>query len=152
MAPAIKWQISPSPGKIDLSATLGAALATGTKAIASPGVQHYVQFPWSWDLGHGWGISGMLTNFLSPEDPTNSLATETTFVLEREFDERTFLFVEYVGDYHIHGTPSQLFNSGGGFRITQTQQIDFHIGIGLNSNAPAYIFGVGYSFRVDGLF
>jgi len=151
-APAIKWQISPVPGKIDLSATLGAAFPTGTKAIAGPGVQPYVQFPWSWDLGHGWGISGMLTNFLSPEDPTNKLTTETTFVLEREFGERTFFFVEYVGDYHIHGAPSQLFNSGGGFRITRTQQIDFHVGFGLNGNAPAYIFGLGYSFRIDSLF
>jgi hypothetical protein len=53
---------------------------------------------------------------------------------------------------HVHGGPSYLFNSGGGYRITPTQQIDFHIGIGLNDNAPAYIFGIGYSFRLDGLF
>ena len=58
--PAIKWQIRPVPGKIDLSATLGAGLPTGTKAIAGPGVQPYVQFPWSWELGGGWGISGMV--------------------------------------------------------------------------------------------
>ena len=32
-----------------------------------------------------------------------------------------------------------------------TQQIDFHVGIGLNENAPVYIFGIGYSFRLDGL-
>jgi len=94
----------------------------------------------------------MFTNFLLPADPTNKLSTETTFVLEREFGECSFLSVEYVGDYHVHGGPSYLFNSGGGYRITPTQQIDFHIGIGLNDNAPAYIFGVGYSFRLDGLF
>jgi hypothetical protein len=39
VTPAIKWQISPVPGKIDLSTTLGAALPTGIKAIAGPGVQ-----------------------------------------------------------------------------------------------------------------
>jgi hypothetical protein len=72
-------------------------------------------------------------------------------VLEREFAERAFLFIEYVGDYHLHGGPSYLFNSGGGYRITPTQQIDFHVGIGLNDKAPAYIFGVGYSFRIDDL-
>jgi Putative MetA-pathway of phenol degradation len=149
--PAIKWQISPVPGKIDLSATLGAGLPTGTKAIAGPGVQPYIQFPWSWELGGGWGISGMFTNFIVPADPTNKLSTETTFVLDREFAERAFLFIEYVGDYRVHGGPSYLFNSGGGYRITPTQQIDFHVGIGLNENAPAYIFGIGYSFRLDGL-
>jgi Putative MetA-pathway of phenol degradation len=150
--PAIKWQISPLPGKIDLSATLGAGLPTGTKSIAGPGVQPYVQFPWSWGLGGGWGISGMFTNFVLPANPTSKLSTETTFAIEREVAERAFLFIEYVGDYNIHGGPSYLLNSGGGYRITPTQQIDFHIGVGLNDKAPAYIFGIGYSFRLDGLF
>jgi hypothetical protein len=150
VVPAIKWQISPLPGKFDLSATFGAGLPTGTKAIAGSGVQPYLQFPWSWQLDSRWSINGMLTNFFTPADPTNKVSTETTLVLEREFAERAFVFIEYVGDYHVHGGPSYLFNSGGGYRITPTQQIDFHIGIGLNDNAPAYIFGMGYSFRLDG--
>lgn len=151
VAPAVKWQISPVPGKIDLSATLGAGLPTGNKAIAGPGVQPYVQFPWSWELGGGWEVTGMLTNFILPADPSNKLSTETTLVLERELAERAFAFIEYVGHYQAHSGPSYLFNSGGGYRITPTQQIDFHVGIGLNENAPAYIFGVGYSFRLDRL-
>jgi Putative MetA-pathway of phenol degradation len=152
VAPAVKWQISPIPGKVDLSATLGAALPTGAQVITGPGVQPYVQFPWSWNLGGGWSVNGMLTNFLMPADPNNKFSNQTTFVLEREFGERSFLFVEYVGDFPLRGGPSSLFNSGGGYRITPLQQIDFHIGIGLNENAPAYIFGIGYSFRIDGLF
>jgi len=152
VTPAIKWQISPIPGKIDLSATLGAALPIGTKAIAGPGVQPYIQFPWSWEFGGGWGISGMITNFIAPADPINKLSTETTLALERKIAERAFLFIEYVGDYHDHGGPGYLCDFGGGYRITPTQQIDFHIGIGLNDNAPAYIFGIGYSFRLNGPF
>ena len=62
------------------------------------------------------------------------------------------LFVEYIGDFHLGGGPSNLLNFGGGYRVTPTQQVDFHIGIGLNDNAPAYIVGIGYSFRVDHLF
>jgi hypothetical protein len=152
LTPAIKWQISPSPGKFDLSATFGAGLPTGTKAVVGSGVQPYVQFPWSSQLSGGWRISGMLTNFVTPADPGNKLLTETTFVVEREVGEYGFLFVEYVGDYREHGGPSYLLNSGGGYRVTPTQQIDFHLGIGLNDNAPAYIFGLGYSFRLDGVF
>ncbi len=152
VTPAIKWQISPSPGKLDLSATLGAGLPTGTKAVVGRGVQPYVQFPWSSQLSGGWSISGMWTNFIAPADAGNKLSTETTFVLEREFGERAFLFIEYVGDYHEHGGPSYLLNSGGGYRVTPTQQIDFHLGFGLNDNAPAYIFGLGYSFRLNGVF
>jgi hypothetical protein len=73
-------------------------------------------------------------------------------VIEKEFAERAFLFVEYVGDYPVHGGSSQLFNTGGGYRLTETRQIDFHLAFGLNRNAPSYVFGIGYSFRLDGLF
>jgi hypothetical protein len=151
VVPAIKWQISPFPGKFDLSATLGAGLPTGTKAVAGPGVQPYLQFPWSYELGRGWSITGMLTNFFVPADPVNKLSTETTLALERELTERAFLFIEYVGDFHVRSGPGYLLNSGGGYRITPTQQVDFHIGIGLNGNAPTYIVGIGYSARFDGL-
>jgi hypothetical protein len=74
-----------------------------------------------------------------------------TLVLEKEFTERSFLFVEYVGDFPGDGRGGQLINSGGGYRIDDHQQIDFHVGVGLDRNAPAYIFGVGYSFRLDGV-
>jgi len=36
-----------------------------------------------------------------------------------------------------------------GLRI---QQIDFHVAFGVNNSATDFIFGVGYSFRFDGLF
>jgi hypothetical protein len=152
VTPAIKWQISPSPGKLDLSATLGVGLPTGTKAVVGSGVQPYVQFPWSVQLGGGWLINGMLTNFITPANIANKLSTETTLALERELGDRAFFFIEYVGDYHEHGGPSYLLNSGGGYRVTPTQQIDFHLGIGLDDNAPAYIFGLGYSIRFDRVF
>jgi hypothetical protein len=152
LTPALKWQISPVPGKFDLSMTIGAGLPTGAVAVAGPGVQPYLQFPWSMEIGRGWGISGMVTNFFTPTDPVSKYANQSTFVIEREFGERSFLFVEYVGGFPLNGATSHLFNSGGGYRITETQQIDFHIGFGLNRVAPNYIFGIGYSFRMDGLF
>jgi hypothetical protein len=152
VAPAFKWQISPAPGKVDLSMTVGAGLPTGALAIAGPGVQPYVQFPWSVELGDGWALTGMVTNFFTPENPVSKYSNQSTFVVEKEFGERSFLFVEYVGDFPLNGGTGQLINSGGGYRFTQTQQIDFHIGFGLNRNSPTYIFGVGYSFRLDRLF
>lgn len=148
VAPAMKLQVSPSPGKFDLSITAGAALPTGANMIAGPGVQPYIQFPWSFDLGNGWAITGMETNFFMPSSPTVNFSNQSTFVIEREVTERSFLFIEYVGDYPVHGGSSHLINSGGGYRITDNQQIDFHLAFGLNHNAPTYIFGIGYSFRL----
>jgi hypothetical protein len=73
-------------------------------------------------------------------------------VIEKKIAERAFVFVEYVGIFPASGGNSQLFNSGAGYRIDNNHQIDFHVGFGLDHNAPTYIFGVGYSFRNDGLF
>ena len=152
VAPAVKWQISPIPEKFDLSVVAGAGLPTGATGIAGRGVQPYLQFPWSIELSRGWAITGMVTNFFMPDEPVNRYTNQTTFVIERQFSERAFMFAEYIGEFPLVGGPSHMFNSGGGYRITNTQQIDFHIRIGLNHNAPAYVAGVGYSFRLDGLF
>jgi hypothetical protein len=152
VAPAVKWQVSPVPGKVDLSMTFGVSLPTGAVQIAGRGAQPYLQFPWSWEMRDGWGLSGMFTEFFRPADFTSKRITETTFVVEKKLTERMSLFAEYVGDYPEGASPSQLLNSGGLYRLTPTQQFDFHFAVGLNHNAPSYIVGVGYSFRVDGLF
>ena len=151
VSPAIKWQISPVPGKIDLSVVTGVALPTGSEAIAGRGAQPYLQLPWSWELHDGWGLSGMFTEFFRPSDPTRTI-TETTFVIEKKLLANFSVFTEYVGDYPQGGSPSQLWNSGGIYHLDKTHQVDFHVAVGLNHNAPSYIVGVGYSFRIDGLF
>ena len=152
VSPAIKWQVSPVPGTIDLSLVTGVALPTGATDIAGRGAQPYLQMPWSAALGSGWGVSGMLTEFFRPSDSTTKGISEVTFALERELTDRVSVFAEYVGDYPENGGSSQLFNSGGVFRLTRTQQLDFHLAFGLNHNAPSYVVGLGYSFRLDGLF
>lgn len=152
LVPAVKWQVGPLPGKIDLSLTAGAGLPTGTRRLTGPGTQPYVQLPWSRELGGGWGVSGMLTAFFFPERSRSLVTTENTFVIEKEVGARADLFIEYAGDYPSHASPSHLLNSGGGYRITPKQQLDFHIGAGLDRAAPSYIIGVGYSIRFDGLF
>ena len=152
VSPAIKWQVSPIPGKIDAAVVFGVGLPTGTVDIAGRGAQPYLQMPWSWELHDGWGVSGMLTEFFRPSDVVVHRTTEATFAIEKKVTEKMSLFVEYVGDYPESASPSQLLNSGGLYRLSSTQQIDFHIAFGLNHNTPSSIVGVGYSFRLDGLF
>jgi hypothetical protein len=94
----------------------------------------------------------METNFFMPASPTVKFTNQSTFLIEKAVAEPSFIFIEYVGDYPLHGGTSHLFNSGGGYRITDNQQIDFHLGFGHNRNAPTYIFGLGYSFRLDQVF
>lgn len=152
VGPALKWQISPVPGKIDLSMTMGVFLPAGPVEIAGRGAQPYLQLPWSWELHDGWGLSGMFTEFFRPAEFATKRVTETTFVIEKKLTEKFSLFTEYVGDYPDRTIPSQLINSGGLYHLTPNQQLDFHFAFGLNHNSPTYIVGIGYSFRVDRLF
>lgn len=152
VAPAIKYQLGSLPEAWNLSVTAGAGLPTGSVNLTGPGLQPYLQFPWSYEIGSGWGTSGMVTSFFFPSNPLNKQTTEATFVLEKKISERASLFVEYVGDYASRGGSVQLFNTGGGYLLTKTQIIDFHIAFGLNRNSPNYIVGLGYSFRFDDLF
>ncbi len=149
VTPAIKWQVSALPEQSSLSVVVGAGLPTGTPAITGPGLQPYLQFPWSHELGGGWGISGMFTSFFRPSDFTNHRTSEATFVVERKISEKMSMFAEYVGDYPSRGASIALFNVGGGYLLSRTEQIDFHMAFGLNRNSPNYIIGVGYSFRLD---
>jgi hypothetical protein len=151
-SPAIKRQFERFPGDIELSATVGLELPTGTIRIAGPGYGAYVQFPWSKEVGEGWGLSGMFTAFLIPGEPANNPTLEPTFAVERQAGSRADVFVEYVADHPRRGVSSQIVDSGGAYRITRTQQIDIRAGVGLNRAAPNYLFGLGYSFRIDHLF
>ena len=137
--------------QLDLSMTAGVALPTGATAVSGPGFQPFVQIPWSLDFGGGWALTGMETNFFTP-DSAIKFTYQSTLVIEKEIAERAFVFVEYIVSFPASGGTSQLFNSGAGYRIDNNHQIDFHVGFGLDRNAPAYIFGVGYSFRINGLF
>src|SRR6201996_5759510 len=145
VAPAIKYQFGALPEAWNLSVTAGAGLPIGTTRITGPGVQPYLQFPWSHELGDGWATNGMLTTFFSPSDPVNHQTTEATFSLEKKLSERMSVFVEYVGDYALHRPDTELLNIGGGYLLTRTQQLDFHLAFGLKRNSPEDIVG-GWSF------
>jgi hypothetical protein len=92
----------------------------------------------------------MFTVIWFPSDLTRNPTFESTFAIEREFGPSADMFVEYVGDYD-HQRPAQLLDGGGAWRFTATQQVDFHIGVGLNSSTVDHYFGIGYSVRLDQL-
>lgn len=152
VAPAIKAQLGPLPGGVALSATAGLGFPTGASRISGHAFNPYVQFPWSREIGGGWGLSGMFTQFWFPGQPKSNAISEATFVVEREIGAHADLFVEYVGDYPNHSGPGQVINSGTAYRFTPTQQIDFHAGFGLTKRSPTYFLGLGYSVRFDSLF
>jgi hypothetical protein len=142
----------PVPYGFHLSATGGLGFPTGSSETSSHGYDPYVQLPWSRRINEDWAIHGMFTVTWFTSEHVNNPTFEPTLSLERELGPARDLFVEYVGDYPDHARPSQVLDGGGSWRVTRLQQIDFHVGFGLNSSSPDHFFGVGYSFRLDGVF
>jgi hypothetical protein len=142
----------PVPLGFHLSATGGLGFPTGASKVSSHGYDPYIQFPWSRQINDDWSLNGMFTVTWFTSQHINNPTLEPTLSLEREFGPTRDLFVEYVGDYPNHARPSQILDGGGSWRMTRLQQLDFHIGFGLNSSSPNHFFGIGYSFRLDGLF
>jgi len=141
----------PVPFGFDLSATGGLGFPSGSTKISGRGYEPYIQFPWSHGIADRWEAVGMFTVIWFPSESRRNPTFESTFSLEREFGRYADAFVEYVGDYD-HQRPSQVLDTGGAWRFTRTQQVDFHAGFGLNGNSVDHFFGIGYSFRLDGLF
>ena len=42
------------------------------------------KFPWSREIGGGWSLGGMFTQFWFPGQPKSNAISEATFVVERE--------------------------------------------------------------------
>jgi hypothetical protein len=141
----------PVPFGFHLSATGGLGFPTGASKISSHGYDPYIQFPWSRRLNEDWSLHGMFTVTWFTGQHAINPTFEPTLSLERDLGPTRDLFMEYVGDYPNHARPSQILDGGGSWRVTRLQQLDFHVGFGLNSSSPDHFFGVGYSFRLDGL-
>lgn len=89
VAPAAKAQLGPLPGGVVLSATAGLGFPTGTSRISGHRYNPYIQFPWSREIGGGWGLSGMFTQFWFSGQPNSNAISEVTFVVEREVGAHT---------------------------------------------------------------
>jgi hypothetical protein len=144
---SIKRELS-VPFDFHLSATGGLGFPTGASKISSHGYDPYIQFPWSRRLTDDWSLHGMFTVTWFTSQHISNPTFEPTLSLERDIGPTHDLFAEYVGDYPNQARPSQILDGGGSWRVTRLQQLDFHVGFGLNSSSPDHFFGIGYSFRL----
>jgi len=152
VAPAIKHQFGDLPEGTSLSATVGLALPTGARAILGSGYNPYLQFPWTQQIAEGWTAGGMLSTTWLTGSPVSTTLVQPSFLIDRQIGSQADVFAEYIGDFQTRGgLPQHILNFGGSYRLSRTQQIDFHAGAGLNRNSPSYFIGIGYSVRFDGL-
>jgi hypothetical protein len=143
-----KRQLFVQSPSFSVSVAAGVGVPSRGMSVADRGYHPYLQFPWSRSIAEDWSVNGMVTVTWSTVAKS---ILEPTLVIEHEFG-RGDLFAEYIGDYTGHHRASQVIDGGGGWHFTSTQQLDFHVGIGLTRSSVHHYVGVGYSLRVDGLF
>jgi hypothetical protein len=143
----VKEQLGPTPGKFDVSAILFLSFPTGANGVSSAGFDPGLQIPWSRALSASWTAAGMFSVYWPTQSGTRNVTGESTFLLDRQLTKPWDAFVEYAGDFPEVGGPRHLLHFGTALKITQQQQIDFHVGVGLSSAAMDYLVGIGYSFR-----
>jgi hypothetical protein len=141
----------PMPTSFQLSATAGLGFPSGSSKISGRGYQPYIQAPLSYRIGRGWSASGMLTLAWFPSESARNPTFGPALSLGRKLGSSANMAIEYGGMYD-HRQPMHVLDTIGQWRFTNTQQLDFQAGFGLNRNSVSHFFGIGYSFRLDGLF
>ena len=150
VAPGLKRQFV--SGAFSASGVIGVLLPTGDPRISGHGYSPYLQLPWARELANGWGISGMVTLTMTPSETRTNPTSQVTLVIEHTVGDRGDVFIEGIADIPAQGHALKRLNSGASYRLTPTQQIDFHVGMGLDAASPDWFAGIGYSFRFDRLF
>jgi len=141
----------PIPFGIDMSAIAGLGFPSGSDKVAGRGYQPYIQSPWSYEIGSGWNVGGMFTLTWFPSESSKNPTVGSTLSIVRNLGDSVSAAIDYGGTYD-HQRPTQVLDTGWQWRFTNTQQFDFQAGFGLNSSSPDHFVGIGYSFRLDGLF
>jgi len=149
LAVGVKQQLGPAPGGFDVSLIVAVSLPSGARGITSNGYDPFVQLPWSRALSPNWTAAGMLSVYWPTQDGVRNVTGETTFLFDRQLTKPWDTFVEYAGDFPQQGGPRHLLHVGAAYKIGLNQQIDFHFGVGLSSDAPDHFVAAGYSFRVQ---
>ena len=145
VAIGVKQQLGPAHG-FDVSAILFLSFPTGANGVSSGGYDPGMQVPWSRAVSTNWTAAGMFSVYWPTQGRTRNVTGESTFLLDRQLTKPWDAFVEYAGDFPENGGPRHLLHFGTALKITEQQQIDFHVGVGLSSAAVDHLIGIGYSF------
>jgi len=141
-----KQQLGPI-ARFDVSATIFLSFPTGAVNVSSGGYDPGIQVAWSRGLSSKWTLGGMFSLLATTQANQRNLTGESTLLVDRQLTRNWSAFAEYVGDFPERGGSRQLLHFGTAVKVRNTQQVDFHVGVGLTPAAVHHFFGFGYSFR-----
>ena len=136
----------------DAAAIGGISFPMGGSQISSHGYDPDLQLPWRHVIGEHWAVDGMFGITWLTTEPHDNPTFISTAELERDLGTSGTIFVEYAANYPRHARTTDILDGAALWRVTPRQQLDIHAGFGINRPTPNHYLGIGYSFRLDGLF
>jgi hypothetical protein len=130
-----------------MSGTIFFSIPTGATNVSSGGYEPGIQVAWSRGLSSKWTLAGMFSFFAPTQANQRNLTGGLALLVDRQLTRNWSTFVEYVGDFPERGGYRQLIHFGTALRVTDNQQLDFHVGVGLTPATADHLVGFGYSFR-----
>jgi hypothetical protein len=117
----------------DASAIAGMSpFPTGGSQISSHGYDPDLQLPWRRPVGQHWALDGMLAITWLTAQPQDNPTFLSTFEVERDLSQSATIFAEYAAFYPHHAKPTHILDGAALWRVTPRQQLDVHVGLGLN--------------------
>lgn len=156
MSVAIKQQLGPLPGNIQLAVIPGLTVPTGSAAFSTDKVDPFVQLTAAKSLSANWTLGSAQSLFVQTEEAEaqaqgissrrKNIIYQPTCVLFRKLGPRADLFFEYAGNFARRRISDQVLDSGCVFRFRRNQQVGIRTGVGFTKASPVVFVELGYSF------
>ena len=146
----VKQQLMSSSSGFTASLIFSLSFPTGARILSSHGYDPSLLLPWSHPISKNWTAAGMLSVAWPTQGTSRNVTGQASFLLDRQNTSKWDTFIEYGGYYPERGGPQHILHVGGSYKLTPSQQLDFHFGFGLSAAAVGHFVGVGYSFQFKG--
>jgi hypothetical protein len=141
------------PGKIDLAVIPFLNIPTGANKVSSNSLDPQLRLVVARYLTPKLVVASQFdTRWNTGKNAPANVVFNPTGIAYYSFTDKLSGFLEYGGFIPTSGKTQQYVQTGALYLLTKRQQIDARIAVGLNRNSSDIIVGVGYSFRIDGLF
>lgn len=142
-----------TPGDVHIALIPLLNIPTGTESVSSKGLDPEFRVAGAKNLTRKLSVGTQLNTRWNSYPKAPSSVIFTPSIVAYYYFRPTFgSFAEYAATVPTTGDTIQIVQFGLLYVFRRRHQLDARIATGLNKNSPDILVGVGYSFRIDGLF
>lgn len=142
----MKYQIGPI-GKLDIANINEIVIPTGSRALSARTCEPNFRLTAGYPIGKNWEIGSMQGIYIINDGRGgHTVDWQPTALIERDFNGKGDVFVEWAADFIHRAKPVQFMHFGGVKPLRRNMQLEAHFGFGLSKEAPRAFVAFGYSF------